>query len=143
MSNVNGNPASLVAAHPGNVSAVRHGVYSERVREPRAREIAEQVMQAPWVSPVDELGAAELGRLVALIESLDAAIEAGGVIGKGDRVRSVVDMRLRASRRLSEWLDKYGLTPHARAHWVSTLTHGTLGERIAARIREIEERDER
>lgn len=90
------------------------------------------------------LCAAELGRLVALIETLDDAIEQGGVVGTGGKPRAVVDLRLRASRRLSEQLvDKYGMTPHARAHWVSTLTHGTLGERIAARIREIKERDER
>jgi hypothetical protein len=32
--------ANLIAAHPGNVSAVKSGVYSARVLAPRAAEIA-------------------------------------------------------------------------------------------------------
>jgi hypothetical protein len=38
--NRNGNPSSLVP-QPGNTHAVRHGIYSERMREPRAEQYFE------------------------------------------------------------------------------------------------------
>src|SRR5262249_9150080 len=72
--NPNGNPVSLVPAGPGNTRALKHAVYSDRLREPRAREIAEGVMTAPWATDLDELAAAEIGRLAALIESLEEAL---------------------------------------------------------------------
>ncbi len=42
-----GHPQTLQASHPGNLNAVRHGVYSGRVLAPRAREIADALMDLP------------------------------------------------------------------------------------------------
>jgi hypothetical protein len=130
MANPDGHPASLEPYRAGNTHSLRHGVYSQRVQEPRAREVAEAILAADHTVPLDEYGALEIGRLVALIDALDAALTRGGVIGRHDKVRSVVDLRLRASRRLAECEhvlpcgegggqacgSAVGATAHAEAH---------------------------
>jgi hypothetical protein len=63
-----------VAAHPENTHAAKHFVYSERLREPRAREVAEQVLSAPWARDLDTGLAVEIGRLEALVEALQNAL---------------------------------------------------------------------
>jgi hypothetical protein len=132
-----GHPATLVASHPENTSAVKYGVYSSRVREPRAREIAEAVMRAPWASDLDELGALELGRLEALVEALDSAIAATHSAPR----RDYVALRLRATKELREWYQQYGMTPHARAHWAATLGSGGLAGEIRRRAESAKERE--
>jgi hypothetical protein len=138
--NEHGHPQTLVASHPGNQNRLRHGVWSadRKALEPRAREIAERILDAPHVGEVDEIGAVEIGRLEALIEAIDADIAERGLTGKGGNVRSIVDLRLRASRRLVEWLDRYGLNPQARAEWAAKLARPSIAERVEARLREIE-----
>src|SRR4051794_29966552 len=99
--NANGNAKTLTPAEPGNTLAARHAVYSPRLREPRAREIAEAIMEGAHTVPLDLLAALEVGRLVALIESLDVALGEGGPVNPTTaKARAVVDLRLRASRRL-------------------------------------------
>jgi hypothetical protein len=61
VSNPDGHPASLEAARPGNTFAVRHGAYSSRLQNERARAIADQVLAAPHTSQLDEIGAVEIG----------------------------------------------------------------------------------
>ena len=69
-----------------------------------------------------------------LIETLDKVIaENGAVNARSGKVRALVDLRLRASRRLGEWLDRYGMTPKGRAEWARTLTDGGLVAEIARR----------
>jgi hypothetical protein len=140
MSRENGH-ANLVASHPGNVHAAKHGVYSPRLREPRAREIADEILEAPHVSGLDEIGAVEIGRLEALIETLDEAIaSAGPVNARRGTVRAVVELRLRASKRLQEWLDRYGMTPKGRAEWAKDLGRRGLMETVAERLKELDGR---
>jgi len=129
MANPTGNPQHLIASHPHNTHSLTHGAYSPRAREPRAREIAEQVMAAPWATELDELGALELGRLEALIERLDSAIHRS----RGKPKRDYIAMRMRATKELREWCEQYGMTPHARAHWAAQLGRPTLADDIAAR----------
>jgi hypothetical protein len=139
-----GNPASLVPAEQGNTRTLKHAAYSPRMREPRAREIAERVMQAPWASDLDELGALEIGRLEALVEAIDAALSDGRVEDGRGRPRALIDMRLKASRRLQEWYILYGLVPHARAAWAKQLADGGIVGEIARRREQAErERAER
>src|SRR4051794_6619627 len=71
--NPNGNPPTLRASHPGNTNATRHGVFSRtgRVLAPRAAEIAQAIMESAHVSGFDELGAQEIGSLIAMIEAID------------------------------------------------------------------------
>jgi hypothetical protein len=72
VANPNGYPDTLVPAPEGNALAAKHAAYSARLREPRAREVAERIMAAPHTNDLDELGAVEIGRLEALIEAIDA-----------------------------------------------------------------------
>ena len=135
MSPGHGHPATLQASHPGNTHRGRHGIRSERMLEPRAQEVAQEVMQAPHVDAVDWVGAQELGRLSALIEAIDGELARVGMSGPGARVRWLLEMRLRASGRLSDWLGAYGMTPRGRAAWARDLAGGGLAAEIAARRR--------
>jgi len=50
-------------------------------------------------------------------------------------------MRLRASRRLAEWADRYGMTPQGRADWLRQLAESeTLAETIRRRREEARNR---
>ena len=89
MADPEGNPGSLVPQY-GNAHSARHGAYSPRLREPRARKVADEVMAAPHTVPLDEYGALEIGRLVALIQALDAALSHRGVVGKAGKVRDLL-----------------------------------------------------
>ena len=130
-----GHPASLT---PGQgTENLRFGHYSPEVREPRARQIAEAIMAEPHTAAVDTLGAVEIGRLEALIETLDTAIEATPRTGRGaGRMTGLLEHRLRASRRLAEWLDRYGMTPKGRADWASKLVETESFHQTATRRRE-------
>src|SRR5215204_5872522 len=94
MPNRDGNPQSLVPQR-GNAHNAPHGAYSPRLREGRAREVADQVLAAPHTVPLDEYGALEIGRLIALIQALDVALTQRGVTASQGRVRDLVDVRLR------------------------------------------------
>jgi hypothetical protein len=80
VANPQGNPASLVPQY-GNTHNARHGAYSPRLREGRARKVADDIMSAPHAVPLDEYGALEVGRLAALCNALDAALSQRGVVG--------------------------------------------------------------
>jgi len=132
--NRHGTPANLIApAEIENTRALRHGVYSPRVLEPIAQEIASRILDAPHTVELDEIGAVEIGRLEALIQAIDGDLAARGLTGKGGDARTLVDLRLRASRRLAEWLDRYGMNPQARAQWAAALGSGGLAAEIARR----------
>jgi hypothetical protein len=130
--NNNGTPTNLVPATTGNTNAVRHGVYSPRSLEPRAQEVTEAIMSAQHTIGIDEVGAQEIGRLVAMIEAIDGDIVEDGLTRKGD-ARTIVKLRLQASRRLQEWLSAYGMTPKGRAEFVQSLARGKLVAEIARR----------
>lgn len=134
--NPDGHPQTLEASHPGNASNLRHGAYSPRLREPRAREVAEAIMAEPHTAPIDTLGAVEIGRLEALIEALDDAIADVSLTTRSTRIERLVEMRLRASRRLAEWLDRYGATPKGRAEWARQLAEGESFAETLRRRRE-------
>jgi hypothetical protein len=109
MPNPTGHTATLVAKHPGNTNATRHGVYSPRAHETRALEIHEELLGLPWIAECDSLAVCELSRLLARVELIDAALDADGRLedSKG-RARALLDHRLRASRRLQELLTALG-----------------------------------
>ena len=65
--NRDGHPQTLVAAHPGNRNAERHGLYSPRTLARRAREIADALMELPHVQPLDVLAAEEIGSVIAAV----------------------------------------------------------------------------
>lgn len=70
--NPKGTPVNLVPAQLGNTNAARAGVYSARLMAPRAREVADALMDSPQAVPLDQIAAEEIGSLVALLEAIDA-----------------------------------------------------------------------
>jgi hypothetical protein len=112
--NKDGTPANLKASHPGNLNAVQHGVYSPRALENRAEEIVQELMEAPNSRPLDRFVYREIARLEALIEAMDADLASRGLRARDGGVRSMLDLRIRASGRLERWLREALLTPASR-----------------------------
>ena len=93
------------------------------------------LLAEPHITPADVIGLRELARLLALTEALDDAIEHGGAVNRrSGTVRAVIDLRLRASRRLQEMLDRLALTPKARADFARQLGGATLADEIRRRL---------
>lgn len=63
-------------------------------------------MTEPHTASADEVGATEIARLVALVEAIDEDLTGRGVVKHNGEPRGVVEVRLRASQRLAEWLDR-------------------------------------
>ena len=126
-----GNIGNLIAKHPGNCNAVRHGAFarSSRVLSERAQAVADELMDAPHVVPLDRAAAEEIGALVALVEGIDRDLESRGTRGRA----SLLDVRLRASGRLERWLAAFGATPASRAAWAESVARGGLAAEIAKR----------
>ena len=131
--------ANLTPAGPENTRALKHGIWSARTLEPRVQEVAEQILAAPHVAEqVDEIGAVELARLEVLIERMDEYLADEGLTNRKGDPRAMIDLRLRASRRLTDLLDRYGLNPLARSVWARALAEPTFAERVEQRLREID-----
>jgi hypothetical protein len=139
MTNPNGHAATLVAPERGNVRAVRHGVYSERVLAPRIEEYRDELLALPHVAPVDRVAVDECARLLARIEAVDRDLDERGHFGKNG-ARALLEHRARLSRELRAWLAALGALPSARADWTAKLTRPSVEERIAAKLAAIEER---
>jgi hypothetical protein len=136
MSSSNG-VANLIPAEPGNVRALKHGVWSERLREPRVKQIYDAVLSAAHVTELDAMGALQIARCEALIESCEEAIVGGGVMN----AQAAADIMLRAIRRQMELLDRYGLTPKGRADWAAALGGDGLAAAIERRMVELQRTD--
>ena len=54
--NKNGNPGTLVASHPGNTNAMKHGVYSERRIQSRAAQIVTELIGSFDISKTRRMG---------------------------------------------------------------------------------------
>jgi len=84
MANPAGHPSTLVARQDGNRNRLVHGVYSRRRDQltDNAREIADTLLDLPHVTEADQLGAIEIGKLVALLDNVDRALADGRVENK-------------------------------------------------------------
>jgi hypothetical protein len=132
--NKGGHPQTLQARQPGNRNRLVHGAFSKLARadlDPRAREIAEALMEAPHVDPLDRLAAEEIGALVVQLDRIDAAL-ADGRVERNGTARSLIVVRDKLSGRLESWLRQFGLTPASRAEWARQLAEG---ESLAQTIR--------
>jgi hypothetical protein len=103
--NKHGNPESLVASHPGNLSAVKQGVHSPRLIEARAAEIVSELMQSFEFSPAERLAAHEAARCIAILEAIDRDLDQRGLVDKGGQPRYLLNHRSRTSRQLEHWLE--------------------------------------
>jgi hypothetical protein len=104
--NRNGNPGSLVASHPGNTNAVKHGVHSLRLIEPRAAEIVAQLTQSFDFSVAQRVAVEQVARCSAILEALDRDLDEHGLIDKRGEPRYLLNHRSRISRQLDLWLSK-------------------------------------
>jgi hypothetical protein len=102
--NKNGNPKTLVAAHPGNLNAAKHGVHSERRIQPRAAEIFAEFVETFEFSPPERLAVWEVARSTALLEAIDQALDESGLANKRGEAHSLLNHRARISRQLQRWM---------------------------------------
>lgn len=119
------NEQNLVARHNGNASALKHGLHARP--ELLAPEIAGRVSELaelPWASSADRIALEEVGRLLVLIDRVDADLAKRGPT----RTKTLLDQRVRLSRALHRWLESLGATPQTRAAWAGRL-------KLAAEIR--------
>jgi hypothetical protein len=131
-----GHARNLVAVHPGNVSRLSHGVYSRR-RFPLTAEEEEELealLSLPHTSALDAAAAEEIVRLRSLIARVDQALAAPPGLERRGRMRELVAIRARLSAQLAAWLDRFGLTPRARAEFARTLGTTSLAEEIQRRM---------
>jgi hypothetical protein len=104
--NARGNPGTLVASHPGNLNAVKHGIHSPRLIQARAADIASDLMQAFEFSPTERLAVHEAARCVAILEAIDRDLDERGLEDKRGNPRYLLNHRWRVSRQLDHWLAK-------------------------------------
>jgi hypothetical protein len=119
--NKKGNPKTLRASQPGNLNALRSGVYSQRARAEREQEIKRALLAAPFAVPLDEFAATEVACLIAIVEAADRDLNERGLVDHLGKPRALLDYRIRLSGRLERWLRQFGATPQARAELAAQL----------------------
>jgi hypothetical protein len=125
--NPKGNPVSLVAAHPGNLNALKSGAHSPRLIEARAAEIMSEFAGVEELDDEGRVALRELARLEALIEAIDHDLDARGVTDREGKERYLLQRRERYSRQLMETMERVGRARvRARRH---SAPDGVVGER--------------
>jgi hypothetical protein len=104
--NQNGNPSTLVASHPGNTNAAKHGVYSPRLIAPRVVEIVAEFTRSFEFSIVQRIAVEEVARGIAILEAIDRDLDEHGVVDKRGEARSLLNHRSRIVRQLERSLSR-------------------------------------
>jgi hypothetical protein len=126
----------LVPSHPDNRNAERSSVFARRnlAQDAEVQEMAGAIMALPHVQGMDEAGAIEIGKLLVLIDRIDADLAERGVTKpKSGEPRALLDHRRRFSAQLERWLSSYGMTPAARAGLLKDVATGSLAADIQRR----------
>jgi hypothetical protein len=105
--NRQGHSATLVAAHPGNQSALKAGVFSSRALTPRIEELEAAVAAHPVLEVVLDGLRHEIAALGALGEAMDASLAEEGIRGRGGQPRTLITLRLRLNEKLRRTLENY------------------------------------
>lgn len=105
--NKNGNPGTLVASHPGNTNAVKYGVHSPRLIEPRAAEIVAHLTESFEFTVPQRVAVEQAARCIAILEAIDRDLDERGLVGKRAEPRSLLNHRSRTSRELERWLAQF------------------------------------
>jgi hypothetical protein len=66
--------ANLVQSHRENTNALRHGLYSPRLLDERAREIVDALLTLDHVSLLDVFGVEEIASCIAALETIDGEL---------------------------------------------------------------------
>lgn len=130
--NKGGNPKSLVASHPGNLSAAKHGIHSPRLIQARAAEIAEELTRSLDLSPPERLAAHEAARCIAILEAIDRDLDERGLVDKDSQPRYLLNYRARISRQLEHWLEKVSTAAERNAAGEQTLTRAEFPDYVRA-----------
>jgi hypothetical protein len=104
--NKNGNPGTLVASHPGNTNAARHGAYSARLNEGRASEIEQSLLQLAEFSATQRFAIHQIASYKAILEAIDRDLAERGLLNKRGEANSLLNYRARISQQLDRLLDK-------------------------------------
>jgi hypothetical protein len=101
--NSRGHRKNLVAAHPGNTNAAKHGAYSERLKAPRVADVFEELIaEHPHEPPANLRALAELYVTAERLSEWVASREDGGISPKGVIAPPVLEAR----RAWGLYLDK-------------------------------------
>jgi hypothetical protein len=130
--NKHGNPTSLVAAHPGNLNAVKHGVHSSRLIQIRAAEIAAELADSAPFLPAERLAVHEAARCIAILEAIDRDLDERGLVDKAGEPRYLLNHRARVSRQLEQWLTKIAAAIEQHSAREQPPPRGELGDYVQA-----------
>jgi hypothetical protein len=146
--NRNGHPATLVASHPGNTNAVKHGAHSSRSIEPRAAEIVAGMSESFEFSLAQRIALEQAARCIAILEAIDRDLEERGLVDKRGEARSILSHRARISRQLDREMakiapaierqtaDQQASAPPGRSDYVAELQRIALGQDTTATARD-------
>jgi hypothetical protein len=133
--NRRGTPKNLVAAHPGNRNAVKHGAYSQHVKAPRVAEILEElVAEHPHEPPANLRALSELYVTAERLSEWVAAREDNGISAGGKIAPAVLEAR----KAWSLYLDKareLGITRRGRREIAALPEEREPGFRLARHLR--------
>jgi hypothetical protein len=110
--NKKGYTKSLVPAHPGNVNAVKTGVFSPRSLAGRASEVAGELAAQRPAEMLEEVLRREIAALIVLRDAMDASLGQEGIRGRNGEPRTLIDRRLRLNDRLRRTLEQYLTVEH-------------------------------
>ena len=112
--NPRGHKKTLVAAHPGNTNAAKHGAYSERLKAPRVAEVFEELIaEHAHESPANLRALAELYVTAERFSEWVASRADGGISQKGTIAPAVLEAR-RAWALYLEKARELGITCRGR-----------------------------
>ena len=112
--NKKGHPPTLQARQPGNYNAKKSGVHSKRYLDEMAQPLLDEMASAAHINPSDRFALEEAGRLRALVALADDDLARNGLTNRRGEPRSLLVLRLRASKQFERYLAQLGMTPLSR-----------------------------
>jgi hypothetical protein len=130
--NARGHPQTLIAAHPGNLNAVKQGVHSPRLIQARAADIAAELTQTFAFSPAEQLAAHEAARCIAILEAIDPDLDQRGLVDRKGEPRYLLNHRSRISRQLEHWLESVSAAIERQAPSEQSFSRGDFPDYVRA-----------
>ncbi len=133
--NRSGTRKNLVAAHPGNTNALKHGGYSAQVKAPRVAEVLEElVAEHPHELAANLRALAELYVAAERLSDWVAQREDGGVSPTG----KIAPALLEARKAWAQYLEKareLGITRRGRREILALPEERQPGTQLARHLR--------
>ena len=101
----------------GNTAAVRHGGYSHRVSEPRARAILDQLRREnpAWIEDVDDFALTAWARVEARVQIVEEYVQTHGELTTKGNPTPAASFLTRLQRTAADHRARLGLDPLSRA----------------------------